>query len=120
MALLNHTSQATPASCPLALTAQHCYAVTIDAARAASETNSPGIDLGWEFVLGGESTPTVTIGVSEGRLAGFVRGDFPIKVFGTLYQQTQQIVRVTYLSARPAKPTHPAPLSVVEDGTYND
>jgi hypothetical protein len=118
-ALLNQTIRATPAACPASLSAQHCYAATVDAANAAYEANSAAIDLGWEFVLGGEHTPTMTIGVSDGRLAGFVRGEFPVKVFGTLYQETQQIVRIDYLTERPPKPKHPAPLSIIEDGTYN-
>lgn len=118
LALLQAASSAAPVRCPASLTANACYAVSIDAMTAA-HGHTVGADLGWEFVLGGETTPTMTVGITDGRLAGFVRGVFPLDAFGVAYQTTQLVAHVSYISAPPARPSQPPASSIVDLGTYN-
>jgi hypothetical protein len=117
LSLLRFAHSAARNRCAAALLASNCFAVTVDATRAAY-SRTAGTDLGWEFVLGGEQTPTITVGISAGRIAGLVRGEFPVTVFGMPYQQTELVAVADYTGSTPSRPVHPPASSIADLGAF--
>jgi hypothetical protein len=116
IALLQDIRDATRAPCPITIVADRCYLATVDAASAAYG-RAPAAQLGWSFVLGGEPTPTMTIGVTAGRIVGLVRGAFPIVYGGKTYENTQLIARLTYPATTVRRPTRPPAATTVAIGS---
>lgn len=117
IALLHDARTAAPTPCPHDLTADRCYQATVDAAKAAYG-DSPAAEVGWEFILGGDPTPTLTTGVTAGRIAGLVRGDFPVMYGGTTYQHTRLTARLDYPATPVHRPKRPPASVIAERGTF--